>query len=117
VADTSIGMTEEQQQAKLFEEFSQADRITAQCFGGTGFGLAVTRKLARMMGGGVTLASKPGKRALFTVRLPGGEHPITSCRAAPFGSLPCYRTLMARADEVIELENLLQCECRLLARS
>jgi signal transduction histidine kinase len=50
-----------EQQAKLFEEFSQADATTAQKFGGTGLGLAITRKLARMMGGDVTVASEPGK--------------------------------------------------------
>jgi two-component system NtrC family sensor kinase len=72
VSDTGIGMTPEQQ-AKLFEEFSQADRTTAQRFGGTGLGLAITRKLARMMGGDVTVASKPGKGSVFTLRLPGGE--------------------------------------------
>jgi signal transduction histidine kinase len=70
VADTGIGMTAEQQ-AKLFEEFAQADRITAQRFGGTGLGLAITRKLARMMGGDVTVTSEPGKGSVFTVRLPG----------------------------------------------
>jgi signal transduction histidine kinase len=63
-----------EQQAKLFEEFSQADAATAQRFGGTGLGLAITRKLARMMGGDVTLTSEPGKGSVFTVRLPGGEH-------------------------------------------
>src|SRR5262245_9910439 len=71
VADTGIGMTAEQQ-AKLFEEFSQADATTAQRFGGTGLGLALSRKLARMMGGDVTVTSKPGKGSVFTVRLPGG---------------------------------------------
>jgi signal transduction histidine kinase len=71
VADTGIGMTAEQQ-AKLFEEFSQADAATAQRFGGTGLGLAITRKLARMMGGDVTVTSDPGKGSVFTVRLPGG---------------------------------------------
>jgi signal transduction histidine kinase len=71
VVDTGIGMTAEQQ-AKLFEEFSQADAATAQRFGGTGLGLAITRKLARMMGGDVTVASEPGKGSVFTVRLPGG---------------------------------------------
>src|SRR5262245_27467727 len=73
VSDTGIGMTAEQQ-AKLFEEFSQADATTAQRFGGTGLGLAITRKLARMMGGDVTVASEPGKGSVFTVRLPSGEH-------------------------------------------
>jgi adenylate cyclase len=71
VVDTGIGMTAEQQ-AKLFEEFSQADALTARRYGGTGLGLAITRKLARMMGGDVTVASEPGKGSVFTVRLPGG---------------------------------------------
>jgi GAF domain-containing protein len=69
VADSGIGMTPEQQ-AKLFEEFTQADASTAQRFGGTGLGLAITRKLARMMGGDVTVKSEPGKGSVFTVRLP-----------------------------------------------
>jgi GAF domain-containing protein len=71
VADSGIGLTEEQQ-AKLFEEFSQADATTAQRFGGTGLGLAITRKLARMMGGDVTVTSEPGKGSVFTVCLPAG---------------------------------------------
>jgi signal transduction histidine kinase/putative methionine-R-sulfoxide reductase with GAF domain len=71
VADSGIGMTPEQQ-AKLFQEFTQADAKTAQKFGGTGLGLAITRKLARMMGGDVTVTSEPGKGSVFTVRLPGG---------------------------------------------
>jgi signal transduction histidine kinase len=73
VSDTGIGMTAEQQ-AKLFEEFSQAEATTAQRFGGTGLGLAITRKLARMMGGDVTVASEPGKGSVFTVRLPAGAN-------------------------------------------
>jgi signal transduction histidine kinase len=72
VADSGIGLTAEQQ-AKLFEEFSQADASTAQNFGGTGLGLAITRKLARMMGGDVTVTSEPGKGSVFTVRLPSSE--------------------------------------------
>ena len=71
VSDTGIGMTPEQQ-AKLFEEFTQAEATTAQRFGGTGLGLAITRKLARMMGGDVTVTSEPEKGSVFTVRLPGG---------------------------------------------
>jgi len=70
VADSGIGMTEEQQ-TKLFQEFIQADASTAQRFGGTGLGLVISRKLARMMGGDVTVTSELGKGSVFTVRLPG----------------------------------------------
>jgi adenylate cyclase len=77
VADTGIGMTAEQQ-AKLFQEFTQADKTTAQRFGGTGLGLAITRKLARMMGGDVTVTSEHGKGSVFTVRLPAAGEPIRS---------------------------------------
>jgi adenylate cyclase len=71
VADTGIGMTAEQQ-AKLFQDFTQADSLTARRYGGTGLGLALSRKLARMMGGDVTVTSQPGKGSVFTVRLPVG---------------------------------------------
>jgi len=69
VADTGIGLTAEQL-AKLFQDFTQADSLTARRYGGTGLGLAISRKLARMMGGDVTVASEPGKGSVFTVRLP-----------------------------------------------
>jgi len=71
VVDSGIGMTAEQQ-AKLFQDFTQADSLTARRYGGTGLGLAISRKLARMMGGDVTVTSEPGKGSEFTVRLPGG---------------------------------------------
>jgi signal transduction histidine kinase len=70
VADSGIGMTAEQQ-AKLFQDFAQADSLTARRYGGTGLGLAISRKLARMMGGDVTVTSEPGKGSVFTMRLPG----------------------------------------------
>jgi hypothetical protein len=60
-----------ERQAKLFEEFSQADLTTAQRFGRTGLDLAITRQLARMMGGDVTVTSEPGKGSVFTVRPAG----------------------------------------------
>jgi adenylate cyclase len=71
VADSGIGMTAEQQ-AKLFQDLTQADSLTARRYGGTGLGLAISRKLARMMGGDVTVTSEPGKGSVFTVCLPGG---------------------------------------------
>jgi signal transduction histidine kinase len=74
VADTGIGLTAEQQ-AKLFQEFTQADSLTARRYGGTGLGLAISRKLARMMGGDVTVTSEPGKGSVFTLRLPSRATP------------------------------------------
>ena len=70
VADTGIGLTAGQQ-AKLFQEFTQADSLTARRYG-TGLGLALSRKFARMMGGGVSVTSEPGKGSVFLVRLRGG---------------------------------------------
>jgi signal transduction histidine kinase len=69
VADTGIGMSEEQQ-ARLFRAFSQAEADTAQKYGGTGLGLALSREFCRMMGGDITVASAPGKGSTFTIRLP-----------------------------------------------
>src|SRR5262245_42280709 len=74
VADSGIGMTAEQQ-AKLFQDFTQADSLTARRYGGTGLGLAISRKLARMMGGDVTVSSEPGKGSVFAVRLPSSATP------------------------------------------
>jgi CheY-like chemotaxis protein/anti-sigma regulatory factor (Ser/Thr protein kinase) len=69
VTDTGIGMTPEQL-ARLFEAFSQADAATTRKYGGTGLGLALSRRLCRMMGGDVTVESEAGRGSTFTIRLP-----------------------------------------------
>jgi PAS domain S-box-containing protein len=69
VRDTGIGMTSDQQ-AKVFEAFTQADDSTTRVYGGTGLGLAITKSFCRLMGGDVTLTSEAGRVTTFVVRLP-----------------------------------------------
>jgi CheY-like chemotaxis protein len=69
VRDTGIGMTPDQQ-AKVFEAFTQADASTTRTYGGTGLGLAITKTFCLLMGGDVTLTSEAGKGTTFTIRLP-----------------------------------------------
>jgi signal transduction histidine kinase/CheY-like chemotaxis protein len=69
VADTGIGLSAEQL-AKLFQDFTQADASTTRKFGGTGLGLALTRRFCQMMGGDVTLNSAAGEGSVFTIKLP-----------------------------------------------
>jgi PAS domain S-box-containing protein len=69
VSDTGIGMTAGQIE-RIFQEFSQADASTTREFGGTGLGLALTRRFSQMMGGEVLVESEPGRGSTFTLRLP-----------------------------------------------
>ncbi len=69
VSDTGIGISPVQFE-RLFEPFSQADASTARMFGGTGLGLALTRRLCRLMGGDIKGESEPGAGSRFTIELP-----------------------------------------------
>ena len=88
VSDSGIGMTEEQL-ARLFQEFAQADASTTRQFGGTGLGLAITRRLCQMMGGDVTATSSLGKGSNFSVRLPADSGVAMPLEEAP--TEPTYR--------------------------
>ena len=69
VSDTGIGLSSEQI-VRLFQSFTQADASTTRKFGGTGLGLALTRRFCQMMSGDVTVHSVPGEGSVFTIKLP-----------------------------------------------
>lgn len=66
VSDNGIGMTDEQM-ARVFDPFTQADASTSKEFGGTGLGLTITREFSRKMGGDITVQSTLGKGTTFTM--------------------------------------------------
>ncbi|MDP9169732.1 MAG: PAS domain S-box protein, partial [Acidobacteriota bacterium] len=69
VTDSGIGLTDDQL-AAIFAPFQQADSSIKQRYGGTGLGLALTRRFCELMGGEVSAASEHGRGSQFTMRLP-----------------------------------------------
>lgn len=69
VVDSGIGMTKEQL-GTLFEAFVQADASTTRKYGGTGLGLVITRKLAQLLGGDVSVSSELNKGSTFRIEIP-----------------------------------------------
>ena len=90
VIDTGIGMYPEQIE-KIFKPFVQADETMTRNFGGTGLGLAISQRLAKMLGGDITVDSTPNKGSTFSVTIATGsldgmpmlEHPSNATTVHP----------------------------------
>jgi signal transduction histidine kinase/DNA-binding response OmpR family regulator/ligand-binding sensor domain-containing protein len=119
VRDTGIGITAEQQ-ARLFEAFTQADASTTRKYGGTGLGLAISRRLAELMGGALTVESTPapapghGSTFAFTVAAepvavpaPPREAALAGCRVLVVDDNPTNRRMvelqLGRAEVAVTL--------------
>ncbi|WP_267393498.1 MULTISPECIES: PAS domain S-box protein [unclassified Sphingomonas] len=111
VADTGIGIAPDRQ-AAIFQEFVQAERMTAAKYGGTGLGLAISSQLASLMGGELRLTSEAGVGTSFFLSLPLLAHRAAATHASPAdeapagaGERPCHsrRILVAEDHDVNQL--------------
>ncbi len=90
VADTGVGMDQEHID-RLFIAFSQGDTSTTRRFGGTGLGLRISKSLAEILGGDITVESTPGHGSAFTLRVPTG--PVSSL------AIPDQSPVIAAAEQ------------------
>ena len=99
VMDSGIGMTREQIE-RLFHPFTQADASTTRQFGGTGLGLTITRRFCQMMGGDVTVESRPGSGSTFTLHLPAEVKPLEERKRDDVADAASRITLDGSADAI-----------------
>jgi CheY-like chemotaxis protein len=114
VIDTGIGMSPGQVE-RIFTPFEQADSSTTRRFGGTGLGLVISRNLAHLMGGEITVESAPAKGSAFTLnlKLPAVQPQLPARAGSPASArLAGVRVLAVEDVEVnrLILEQLLDRE-------
>jgi len=84
VQDSGVGI-EPEKILTLFNEFTQGEVTTMRKFGGTGLGLAICHRLCQMLGGDISVSSKPGRGSVFTVNLPADSRLVAEKRVSADG--------------------------------
>jgi len=117
VEDTGIGI-EQKMIEKVFESFTQADKSTTRKFGGTGLGLTLSRRLAKMLGGDLTVESTPGKGSKFTMSVSTGaldncnfitdnNTPVAAYKDVTMANLPVLEGRVLLVDDVKDNRKLI----------
>ncbi len=100
VKDTGIGIAPDQLK-RIFQAFTQVDATAARRFGGVGLGLAISQRLAQLMGGAIEVSSTFGRGSTFRLRLPAPAAPSApSTEPAACDRAPPRRVLLAEDDPV-----------------
>ena len=86
VRDTGIGIADDQQQA-VFGAFHQVDGTSNRRYGGTGLGLSISRDLATLLGGSISIDSRPGHGSVFSLSLPERYHALETDEPRPVRTL------------------------------
>ncbi len=109
ISDTGIGMTDEQR-ARLFQPFEQADTSTTRTYGGTGLGLAISMNLARLMAGDISVESVLDRGSCFTLhlRLPSVAAVESAAGASPTVGSGLYGLSVLAVDDVAVNRMLLE---------
>ncbi|HVW61735.1 MAG TPA: response regulator, partial [Puia sp.] len=116
VKDTGIGIPPEKLQ-KIFESFTQGDASTTRKYGGTGLGLTIAKNLAEMMGGSLTVESRPGVGSTFILRL--APEIVHEAPARTFHPRPTLKRVLVIDDNTTncklmqELFSCMEVECTL----
>ena len=108
VTDGGVGVRPDMQ-AEIFEPFVQGDTGTTRAWGGSGVGLAISRRLARMMGGDVTVESQPGHGSVFRLWLPSSDEQFTAATAEqplPQPAAAFDSTLLSQLGRLIASESM-----------